>query len=108
MAMSGCSDPWQWSQAIRVRASELGSFLAVEPGNQSKGIGARLVQSLLAMAREKKLDSVYLLTTTADRYFPRFGFEEIGRDQLDPLLNDSKELQGVCPESAICMKLELG
>lgn len=79
--------------------------LAVEPLEQSSGLGSRLVEAVLKRARERKLDALYLLTTTADRYFPRFGFEPIARDEMDPRLGASKELQGACPQRAVCMRL---
>jgi amino-acid N-acetyltransferase len=81
--------------------------LAVNPGIRGKGLGARLVESILALAREQDLETVYLLTTTADTYFPKFGFEKISRDELDPRLSASEELRGACPQTAICMKLSL-
>jgi amino-acid N-acetyltransferase len=81
--------------------------LAVNPGIRGKGLGARLVESILALAREQDLETVYLLTTTADTYFPKFGFEKISRDELDPSLSASEELRGACPQTAICMKLSL-
>jgi amino-acid N-acetyltransferase len=79
--------------------------LAVAPYVRSKGIGSALVHAILEKAKERGLEEVYLLTTTADGYFPRFGFEPIPRDQIDSRLHSSKELQGVCPQSAVCMKL---
>jgi amino-acid N-acetyltransferase len=81
--------------------------VAVKPEIRSKGLGAQLVEAILNLARGKGLEVVYLLTTTADKYFPRFGFETIGRDGLDPRLNASEELQGACPQTAICMKLTI-
>jgi amino-acid N-acetyltransferase len=81
--------------------------LAVNSNIRRKGLGARLVESVLDLAREKKLEAVYLLTTTAAGYFPRFGFESISRGEVDPRLNASEELRGVCPQSAVCMKLRL-
>jgi amino-acid N-acetyltransferase len=81
--------------------------LAVEPAEQGSGLGARLVESVLDEAREKNLEAVYLLTTTADRYFPRFGFERLAREEVDPRLDASKELQGACPQTAFCMRLIL-
>lgn len=79
--------------------------LAVEPTEQSGGLGSELVESLLERARDRNLEALYLLTTTADRYFPRFGFEPIPRAEVDSRLGASKELQGACPQIAVCMRL---
>ncbi|MBV9947898.1 MAG: GNAT family N-acetyltransferase, partial [Myxococcales bacterium] len=45
-----------------------------------------------------------LLTTTADSFFPRFGFQHIAREDVPPELRASRELQGACPASAIVME----
>jgi amino-acid N-acetyltransferase len=81
--------------------------LAVTSDVRGKGLGSRLVESVLDVAREKKLNTIYLLTTTADEYFPRFGFERIARGEIDARLQASEELRGACPRSAVCMKLQL-
>lgn len=77
--------------------------LAVDPTQQGRGIGDALVRAVLEKAREKRLEAIYLLTTTAEAYFPRFGFEPIARERVDPRLHASRELQGACPQSARCM-----
>ena len=81
--------------------------LAVTSVTRGGGLGSRLVEELFALARREGLRELYLLTTTADRYFPRFGFEIISREQADPRLLASREFQDACPESAICMRRAL-
>ena len=70
-------------------------------------MGSALVAHLLIEATSQKLRAVYLLTTTADAYFPRFGFETIERSELDPALQASEELRGACPDTAVCMRLRI-
>lgn len=67
--------------------------------------GARecLANFLLALAAERGVDSVSLLTTTAETFFPRFGFEAVPRDVLPRALQSSAEFRGACPDSAIAM-----
>lgn len=77
--------------------------LVVRPSTRGSGVGRLLVEALFERAREKGLDSLYLLTTTADDYFSRFGFEAIAREDADPRLQASEEFRGACPDSAICM-----
>ena len=81
--------------------------LAVRPESRSTGLGRALVEALLGQARSRGLREMYLLTTTADAYFPRFGFETIAREDADPRLHDSEEFRGACPDSAVCMRLRL-
>jgi len=48
--------------------------------------------------------ALYLLTTTAEEYFPSFGFEKVERSSVPAELNDSAELKGACPASATVMR----
>ena len=82
--------------------------LAVAPIAKGTGVGAGLVRAILKKAEQQKLEAVYLLTTTAEGYFPRFGFERIARGDLDKRLAESEELRGACPATAVCMRLALG
>lgn len=81
--------------------------LAASNAVRGGGVGRRLVESLIVRARADGVSVLYLLTTTADGYFPRFGFERITRGEIDERLQVSEELQGACPNSAICMRLGL-
>jgi amino-acid N-acetyltransferase len=47
------------------------------------------------------------LTTTAERFFPKFGFEPIDREQVPPSVRESVEFQSACPASAIVMRKRL-
>jgi N-acetylglutamate synthase-like GNAT family acetyltransferase len=79
----------------------------VQPGRQGSGIGAALVQALLDRARDGGLREVYLLTTTAERWFPRFGFTPVERDQVPAGVRGSVEFREACPASAAVMRLVL-
>lgn len=81
--------------------------LVVRPSTRGSGIGKLLVEALFERAREKGVGALYLLTTTAEDYFPRFGFEVIAREDADPRLHASEEFRGACPDSAICMVRQL-
>ncbi len=81
--------------------------LAVAPRARSGGLGTMLVERLVDLARSKGVKTLYLLTTTAEEYFPRFGFERLAREDADPKLEASTELQGACPASAVLMRRKL-
>jgi len=81
--------------------------VAVVEGLGGHGVGTVLVRAALERARALGLHELYLLTTTAAGYFPRFGFETVGRDALPSALSASEELQGACPASAVAMRLTL-
>ena len=81
--------------------------VAVARGRRGTGLGQRLTAAALELARARGVTNVYLLTTTAGDFFPRFGFTPIGRAQMDPALESSEELRGACPASAVAMRVQL-
>jgi N-acetylglutamate synthase-like GNAT family acetyltransferase len=48
--------------------------------------------------------AVYALTTTADEYLSRFGFQRVPRSSVPVELFESHELRDACPASATVMK----
>lgn len=53
--------------------------VAVDPRERGTGLGVRLTQDRLAAAGALALEAVYLLTTTAAAFYPRFGFAPFPR-----------------------------
>ena len=81
--------------------------VAVADAERGRGTGARLVEHAIADARGRGLASVFLLTTTAAGYFPRFGFREVARDDVPPRVRESDEFRSICPSTAAVMRLAL-
>lgn len=81
--------------------------LVVDPVSRGRGLGEELTRRALALARERGLSSIYLLTTTAERFFPRFGFEQIPRSQVDPEVMVSSEFKETICQTAVSMRLRL-
>jgi N-acetylglutamate synthase-like GNAT family acetyltransferase len=81
--------------------------VAVDAGMRGNGLGARLTDRVLIDARTTGLRRVYLLTTTAEDYFPRHGFRRIERDLVSADVQRSVEFREACPASATVMVLEL-
>lgn len=79
--------------------------VAVESAYRSHGLGRRIVRQLLDRLASRGLREFYLLTTTAEEYFRKRGFKTIDRDEVHPQLMSSREFQGACPDSAVCMRL---
>ncbi|MDQ6870943.1 MAG: arsenic resistance N-acetyltransferase ArsN2 [Gemmatimonadota bacterium] len=80
----------------------------VSPDNRGNGVGSRLVQQLLERADEEGIEDLYLLTTTAEEYFPRFGFTRTTRSAVPAALTASAEFQGACPDTAVVMTRRVG
>ena len=81
--------------------------VAVDAAHRGTGLGSELTRAALQRAREHDAAAVYLLTTTAERFFPRFGFEVIDRADVPESVRRSAEFSGACPSSAIVMRTSL-
>jgi amino-acid N-acetyltransferase len=80
---------------------------AVEESWRGSGVGRVLVDRALDMARQHRIEDVYLLTTTAEHYFPKFGFACVSRDAVAEGVRSSVEFQTACPASAVVMRKTL-
>jgi amino-acid N-acetyltransferase len=81
--------------------------VAVANDMKGEGVGALLTRRVLDEAKARGASAIYLLTTTAERYFPRFGFQNIAREEVPESVRASREFQGACPASAIAMRRDL-
>ena len=77
--------------------------VTVARAHRRQGLGQSLTQAALDLARQQRITSVYLLTETADHFFPRFGFAPIERENVAPVVQQSVEFTTACPASAIAM-----
>ncbi len=85
------------------RASALLRSAAVEESWRGTGVGRGLIERALALSRERGIEDVFLLTTTAEHYFPRFGFTCVCRDEVPEAVKASAEFRGACPSTAVVM-----
>ncbi|MEO5617636.1 MAG: arsenic resistance N-acetyltransferase ArsN2 [Candidatus Eisenbacteria bacterium] len=81
--------------------------VAVDESQRGRGLGALLVARAIQRARLREIATLYLLTTSAADYFPRFGFRTVARAELPAELLASEELKGAYPETAVCMELPI-
>ena len=80
----------------------------VSPDHRRRGIGRLLVERLLESAERAGIEELFLLTTTAEEYFPRFGFTRTTRAAVPDALKASAEFQGACPDTAVVMTRRFG
>lgn len=78
--------------------------LAVKDRYKKKGVGRQLIDTLVGYAKEQNLQELYLLTTTTEKYFERFGFENIERCFVPVEIVKSRQFSKICPSSATIMK----
>jgi len=78
--------------------------VVVDASVQGKGVGQQLTVAALALASKLGVSTVFLLTTTAADFFPRFGFERITREDVPASVRASVEFRSACPASAVVMR----
>ena len=94
------------SAAIEVyREAALLRSVAVADSHRGRGLGQELTRAALALARERGLGAVYLLTETAAAFFPKFGFTPVSRDAIPADVKTSVEFTTTCPASAQVFQL---
>ena len=81
--------------------------VAITPHCQGHHLGHDLTTAAIELARAMGVPAIYLLTTTAERYFPKFGFERIQRSDVPPSVQASVEFASACPVSAVVMRKAL-
>jgi amino-acid N-acetyltransferase len=81
--------------------------VAVHPEWRSKGVGRAVVTRAIAEAESRGLRALYLLTTTAEHYFPSFGFSRIDRSEVPADVRATEEFTTACPASATVMERRL-
>jgi amino-acid N-acetyltransferase len=84
-------------------ANALLRSVAVRPEWRAHGLGQALVRRVVCRAEERGLRALYLLTMTAEHYFPRFGFGPVERDVVPAEIADTLEFKRACPASAVAM-----
>lgn len=77
--------------------------LAVAPDVRGTGLGAAILRRALHEA-DGQAGGVYALTTTAEPYLSRFGFQRVSRSAVPAPLLESRELRDACPTSAAVLK----
>jgi amino-acid N-acetyltransferase len=81
--------------------------LVVDEHARGQGCGKALVTALERHAREQGVRHIYLLTTTAARFFEGLGYRVIARDDAPAPIRATREFSDLCPSSAVFMAREL-
>ena len=101
------------SEVVGAAAVELyddGALLrsvVVDPTARGQGLGHCLSEAALAIAKDRGRHTAFLLTTTAEQFFPKLGFEPIERDDVPVSVQASIEFHSACPVSAVVMRRRL-
>jgi amino-acid N-acetyltransferase len=77
--------------------------LVVGESARGRGLGSALIEHAEHYAASKGVRSIYLLTTTAESFFRRLGYERIDRSRAPPSIEGTREFAGLCPASSAFM-----
>ncbi len=80
---------------------------AVSPACRNHQIGGELFNRLLSHAAQSGIQSLHLLTTTAEEYFKRRGFMTTERTQAPGAISTTSEFSSLCPSSSAYMMADL-
>lgn len=83
----------------------LRSVVVASPFRHQK-YGQWLCRQLLQIAQTQGIQSLYLLTNTAECFFAQLGFERIERQSAPATIQNTTEFSYLCP-SAVCMRRRL-
>jgi amino-acid N-acetyltransferase len=77
--------------------------LIVSASARSQGLGSALVLHAEEYAAALGVRSIYLLTTTAENYFERRGYQRLERTQAPASIQSTREFASLCPSSSAFM-----
>ena len=77
--------------------------VAVAPEHRRRGMASQLVAELEAFAHAHGVEAAYLLTTTAEDFFARRGYQRTNRAAAPEAMQATTEFKTICPASAVCM-----
>jgi amino-acid N-acetyltransferase len=77
--------------------------LVVSSAARTQGLGSALVLHAEEYAAALDVRSIYLLTTTAETYFERRGYQRIDRAHAPASIQSTSEFASLCPASSAFM-----
>lgn len=77
--------------------------LVVDPARRERGSGGELVRAAEAHAAQHSVRQLYLLTTTADRFFASRGYVNADRAHAPDAIRRMRQFAELCPASSTFM-----
>lgn len=81
--------------------------LAIDSEHRASGFGKALVDFAEQQASAQGIDTLYLLTTTAARFFTRLGYRQAARSDAPQSIQATAQFAGLCPSSSAFMTKRL-
>lgn len=77
--------------------------LVVDPEMRGRGVGVQLTEAAEALAHHSGVESIYLLTTTAEEFFRARGYRILARSEAPEAIQSTTQFSALCPSTAILM-----
>lgn len=81
--------------------------LAVVPERRGFGEGQHLLAHAEREAWARGVRTIFLLTTTAESFFSKYGYAPASREAAPAAIRSTKEFAGICPASSAFMAKQL-
>ncbi len=81
--------------------------VAVRANKRGKAYGSGIVRALHQRATQLGIETLYLLTESAEPYFHSLGYRILDREKLPPEITRTKQFQSLCPASAQAMCIRI-
>ena len=82
--------------------------LAVRDDRRGHGLGAALLAHAESQASALGVETLYLLTTTAERFFAARGYAVVPRHGAPPEIRTTAEFAELCSSTSMCMTKRIG
>lgn len=77
--------------------------MVVDQHYRNQSLATTLLNRLLLYAAEQGIGSIYLITTTAEKYFAARKFSVVNRTEVPLSISSSQEFSKLCPSTATVM-----
>ena len=77
--------------------------LAVTSSQRGRGLGIELTRALERHARALGIAQLYLLTTTAEKFFGALGYRVVPREDAPAPIQGTIEYRELCASTSVCM-----
>lgn len=77
--------------------------LVIADEYRGEGLGGRLVHAAEILAERRGSKAIYLLTTTAEKFFAARGYRTLPRTEAPMQIQGSSQFSRLCPSTAVLM-----
>lgn len=78
--------------------------LVVDENERENGLGIELIKFIEDKCRRDNIEEIYLLTTTAEKYFLKYGYVKIERSEAPENIKKTSQFSDLCPSSSAFMR----